>query len=72
LVTGASRGIGLAVVRTLVDEGARVVAAARDVGGELADLPEEVGALVAFLAGGRVGDLTGADIIIDGGLDPVM
>ncbi|MGW6159582.1 SDR family NAD(P)-dependent oxidoreductase, partial [Streptomyces sp. NPDC055144] len=29
LVTGASRGIGLAVVRALVAEGVRVVAAAR-------------------------------------------
>src|SRR5689334_21113754 len=31
VVTGASKGIGLAVVRTLVDEGARVVAGARSI-----------------------------------------
>jgi len=29
VVTGASKGIGLAVARALADEGARVVAAAR-------------------------------------------
>ncbi|MEV4411477.1 oxidoreductase [Catellatospora sp. NPDC049609] len=38
VVTGASKGIGLAVVRALVGEGATVVAAARDTGGELAGL----------------------------------
>src|SRR3954471_19497776 len=38
LVTGASRGIGLAVVRGLVAEGAEVVAAARTRGDELAAL----------------------------------
>src|SRR4051795_8489925 len=29
VVTGASKGIGLAIVRTLLDEGARIVAASR-------------------------------------------
>jgi NAD(P)-dependent dehydrogenase (short-subunit alcohol dehydrogenase family) len=38
LVTGASRGIGLAVVRGLVAEGAEVVAAARTRGDDLAAL----------------------------------
>jgi NAD(P)-dependent dehydrogenase (short-subunit alcohol dehydrogenase family) len=38
IVTGASRGIGLAVTRTLVEEGARVVAGARSVTGDLASL----------------------------------
>ena len=32
VVTGASKGIGLAVTRALVDEGARVVAGARSTG----------------------------------------
>jgi NAD(P)-dependent dehydrogenase (short-subunit alcohol dehydrogenase family) len=45
LVTGASRGIGLAVVRGLVAEGAEVVAAARTRGDDLAAL-----AGVAFVA----------------------
>jgi len=33
VVTGASKGIGLAVTKALVTEGARVIAGARDVGG---------------------------------------
>ncbi|WIX82679.1 SDR family oxidoreductase [Amycolatopsis carbonis] len=41
LVTGASRGIGLAVTRALVGEGVQVVAAARNVGGDLGELPVE-------------------------------
>lgn len=40
VVTGASRGIGLAVVRQLVEEGARVVAGARS-GGALAELDDD-------------------------------
>ena len=40
VVTGASKGIGLAVTRALVAEGVRVVAGARDVGGELAALAD--------------------------------
>src|SRR5262249_43833277 len=35
VVTGASKGIGLAITKALVAEGARVIAGARDVGGEL-------------------------------------
>ena len=38
VVTGASRGIGLAIVRALAGEGARVVAAARGSSPELAEL----------------------------------
>jgi len=38
VVTGASKGIGLAITRALIAEGARVIAGARDVGGELAAL----------------------------------
>jgi NAD(P)-dependent dehydrogenase (short-subunit alcohol dehydrogenase family) len=34
--------------------------------------PEEVAALVVFLASSRAGNLTGADIIIDGGLTPTI
>ncbi|QYN22138.1 SDR family oxidoreductase [Amycolatopsis sp. DSM 110486] len=41
LVTGASRGIGLAVTRALVEEGVQVVAAARSVDGDLKELPAE-------------------------------
>lgn len=38
VVTGGSRGIGLAVVQTLVEEGARVVAASRQISPELEEL----------------------------------
>jgi NAD(P)-dependent dehydrogenase (short-subunit alcohol dehydrogenase family) len=41
IVTGASKGIGLAVTKALVAEGVRVVAGARDVGGELAELARD-------------------------------
>jgi NAD(P)-dependent dehydrogenase (short-subunit alcohol dehydrogenase family) len=40
VVTGASRGIGLAVVRALVDEGARVVAGAKSSSEELEELAQ--------------------------------
>src|SRR3954468_21401956 len=38
VVTGASKGIGLAITRGLVDEGARVIAGARTLGDDLAEL----------------------------------
>jgi NAD(P)-dependent dehydrogenase (short-subunit alcohol dehydrogenase family) len=38
VVTGASKGIGLAITKALVAEGAHVIAGARDVGGELGAL----------------------------------
>ena len=40
VVTGASKGIGLAITKALVAEGVRVVAGARDIGGELAALAD--------------------------------
>jgi NAD(P)-dependent dehydrogenase (short-subunit alcohol dehydrogenase family) len=43
VVTGASKGIGLAVVRALVGEGVDVVAGARHVAGELTELAEQTG-----------------------------
>ena len=42
VVTGASKGIGLAVTKALVTEGARVIAGARDIGGELGSLAKVV------------------------------
>ncbi|TCN44094.1 NAD(P)-dependent dehydrogenase (short-subunit alcohol dehydrogenase family) [Kribbella orskensis] len=41
LVTGASKGIGLAITRGLLDEGVKVVAGARSVDGQLGSLPVE-------------------------------
>jgi NAD(P)-dependent dehydrogenase (short-subunit alcohol dehydrogenase family) len=75
VVTGASKGIGLAVVKALVAEGARVVAGARHVEGELAALakqgdvrpvavdlarPEAPQQLVA-----RAAELGGLDILVN-------
>jgi NAD(P)-dependent dehydrogenase (short-subunit alcohol dehydrogenase family) len=40
IVTGASKGIGLAVTKALVGEGVRVIAGARNVDGELGALAE--------------------------------
>ena len=42
MVTGASKGIGRAVLRTLLDEGARVVAASRSRSAELDALDGEL------------------------------
>jgi NAD(P)-dependent dehydrogenase (short-subunit alcohol dehydrogenase family) len=42
VVTGASKGIGLAITKALVAEGARVIAGARDVGSELRSLADVV------------------------------
>jgi len=50
VVTGASRGIGLAVTRALVEEGAWVVAAARGSSAELAAFGPKVRAVAADLA----------------------
>ncbi|MFF1572322.1 SDR family NAD(P)-dependent oxidoreductase [Leifsonia sp. NPDC058292] len=48
VVTGASKGIGLAVVRALVGEGAHVVAGARTITAEIAELVD--GGAVEFVA----------------------
>ncbi|HFL3236754.1 TPA: SDR family NAD(P)-dependent oxidoreductase [Clostridioides difficile] len=41
VVTGASKGIGLAIVRKFIEEGASVVAVSRTLTEELADLVEQ-------------------------------
>ncbi|GAA2025270.1 SDR family oxidoreductase [Catenulispora yoronensis] len=45
LVTGAGRGIGLAITRALAEEGARVAAGSREVSAELEDLAAELAKL---------------------------
>ncbi|MFE0028110.1 oxidoreductase [Amycolatopsis sp. NPDC059021] len=74
VVTGGSKGIGLAIVRTLAAEGMRVVAAARTVTPELAALAPDVTAVTADLAtregartlGARALDvLGGVDILVN-------
>ncbi|MFF2197333.1 SDR family oxidoreductase [Streptomyces sp. NPDC058157] len=79
IVTGASRGIGLATVRLLVEEGVRVVGAARTVTPELAasgalgvaaDLATPAG--VAALANAAHAELGAVDLLVNnvGGGDP--
>lgn len=50
LVTGASRGIGRAIARAFVGEGARVVVSGRD-GGALAALSDDLGDIAHAVAG---------------------
>lgn len=56
LVTGASRGIGLAVARRLLDEGARVVITARKPEGLQAALDELAGGDAVLAVAGRADD----------------
>ncbi|AYF75003.1 SDR family oxidoreductase [Nocardia yunnanensis] len=72
LVTGASRGIGLAVAETLAEEGVRVVGVARNISPELekvaaatvsADLSTTAGALAAVE--GALAELGGIDILVN-------
>lgn len=83
VVTGASRGIGLATVRTLIDEGVQVVGAARTVTPTLtetgahavpADLSTAEG--VSALIDGALAELGGIDLLVNnvggaGGVDDV-
>jgi NAD(P)-dependent dehydrogenase (short-subunit alcohol dehydrogenase family) len=65
VVTGASKGIGLAVVRALVDEGVQVAAGARSPSAELSELAER-GVVTAL------GDLTttaGCQALVDLAVD---
>ncbi|NMO51842.1 SDR family oxidoreductase [Actinoplanes sp. TBRC 11911] len=72
LVTGASRGIGLAVTSALVDEGVQVVAASRSTDGELKSLPVDAVAVdlsTADAPGRLVNDVVartgGIDILVN-------
>jgi short-subunit dehydrogenase involved in D-alanine esterification of teichoic acids len=60
LITGGSKGIGLACARSFSAEGCRVHLAARTRGsfGHMIE-PEQVGDTVAFLASARAGRLSG-------------
>ncbi|MFF1877497.1 SDR family NAD(P)-dependent oxidoreductase [Leifsonia sp. NPDC058230] len=62
VVTGASKGIGLAIVRGLVAEGAHVVAGARTITSELSELIEE--GSVEFVAV-DLSDAGGAELLAD-------
>jgi 3-oxoacyl-[acyl-carrier protein] reductase len=60
LATGASRGLGFATARVLVDDGARVVVSARDAGG-VAGAVTALGAANAVGVPGDLADATLAD-----------
>jgi NAD(P)-dependent dehydrogenase (short-subunit alcohol dehydrogenase family) len=68
LVTGASRGIGFATVRALVDEGVRVTAAARNTDGELKTLPVDAVAVDLSTKDGPAG-LVDEVVSRTGGID---
>lgn len=75
VVTGASRGIGLAIVRTLAAEGATVVASARTAGAELTAVLET--ADVRFIAADLTTDdgpdrLIAETVAAHGGLDVLV
>jgi NAD(P)-dependent dehydrogenase (short-subunit alcohol dehydrogenase family) len=78
LVTGASRGIGLAVAKRLVDEGARVVITARKPAGLAAAVEELGGAAHAISVAGAADDSDHQDDAIGtavrefGGLDVLI
>jgi NAD(P)-dependent dehydrogenase (short-subunit alcohol dehydrogenase family) len=88
LVTGGSRGIGLAVARQLAKEGARVAISARnaaDLEAAAKALTQEVGAQVVFAAGDTGDDaearamvqaaaeqLGGLDILVNGAAKPAV
>jgi NAD(P)-dependent dehydrogenase (short-subunit alcohol dehydrogenase family) len=75
VVTGASKGIGLAITKALIAEGATVVAGARSAGPDLPALQDEgsVVFVAADLAGpegpvalvGRAAELGGIDILVN-------
>jgi NAD(P)-dependent dehydrogenase (short-subunit alcohol dehydrogenase family) len=61
VVTGASRGIGLAIARAFAEEGARVVAGARTRGPDLADLADAHGLVPVE---GDLGTAAGVEALI--------
>ncbi|MEY9964326.1 NAD(P)-dependent dehydrogenase (short-subunit alcohol dehydrogenase family) [Streptacidiphilus sp. MAP12-16] len=75
IVTGASRGIGLAVTRALVAEGARVVAGAREITPELKALVAQSDVLaveVDLTASDGPAELVSAATFAYGGLDVLV
>jgi NAD(P)-dependent dehydrogenase (short-subunit alcohol dehydrogenase family) len=73
VVTGASKGIGLAVTRTLLEEDARVVAASRTLTPELAELTEDlVHVAVDFMDPEAPSEVIARAVEAFGGLDVLV
>lgn len=83
LVEGASSGLGLAAAIELAQEGCRVAICARnkqrldladpaliskDIPMQRLGQPEELAAVITFLASTRASYITGQSIVVDGGL----
>jgi NAD(P)-dependent dehydrogenase (short-subunit alcohol dehydrogenase family) len=69
VVTGASKGIGLAVARTLVEEGALVVAASRSSSAELDELDDLVHVPANLMDPAAPAEVVARAIEVFGGLD---
>jgi NAD(P)-dependent dehydrogenase (short-subunit alcohol dehydrogenase family) len=83
VVTGASKGIGLAITRTLLDGAGDIIAAMTDsdrdavitrLGPEMMQLttgrladPQEIADAVALLASPRSASTTGTELVVDSG-----
>ena len=65
LLTGASRGLGFATARALVDDGARVLVSSRSADGVAAAVEELGGAPGAFGSAADLGDPGTADRLVD-------
>ena len=71
VVTGASKGIGLAVVRTLAAEGARVIAGARTVD-SLSDLERVTPVAIDLSTADGPGQLVARAIVLHGRIDVLV
>ena len=70
LITGGSKGIGLACARAFLDEGAKVAIVSRE-RGNLDRAAAQLGK-ITLIAADQAAYVTGAVIPMDGGLNPII